>query len=84
MVQLDGLPHDWFEGRGSKCTLLVFIDDATSAILWLEFVNSESTKESLIAAKTYIEKFGRPISLYVDYASAWSINTNNPDREKIT
>lgn len=34
-IQVDGSPHDWFEGRGPKCTLLVFIDDATSKILWL-------------------------------------------------
>src|SRR5205085_10927227 len=34
MVQVDGSPHDWFEGRGERCTLLVFIDDATSQILW--------------------------------------------------
>ena len=30
MIQVDGSPHDWFEGRAGKCTLLVFIDDATS------------------------------------------------------
>ena len=38
MVQIDGSPHDWFEGRSPKCTLLVFIDDATGALLQLRFV----------------------------------------------
>ena len=84
MIQLDGSPHAWFEERGPKCTLLVFIDDATSAILWLRFAQSESTREALIGAKSYMEKYGRPLSLYVDYGSVWSVNTNNPDREKIT
>ena len=42
MIQLDGSPHDWFEGRAPKCTLLVFIDDATSQLVWLEFAPSES------------------------------------------
>lgn len=32
LVQIDGSIHDWFEGRGEKCTLLVFIDDATSKL----------------------------------------------------
>jgi hypothetical protein len=32
LIQLDGSPHDWFEGRGPKCTLLMAIDDATSLI----------------------------------------------------
>jgi len=84
MIQLDGSPHDWFEGRGSRCTLLVFIDDATSQILWLEFVKSESTLALMESTKKYIEKFGRPVSFYVDYGGVFSVNTNNPDREKIT
>ncbi len=29
LVQIDGSPHDWFEGRSESCTLLVCIDDAT-------------------------------------------------------
>jgi hypothetical protein len=38
LIQIDGSPHDWFEGRGPKCTLIVFIDDATSALMALRFV----------------------------------------------
>jgi len=30
LIQIDGSLHDWFEGRSPRCTLLVFIDDATS------------------------------------------------------
>lgn len=30
LIQIDGSPHDWFEARGPRCTLIVFIDDATS------------------------------------------------------
>ena len=48
MEQLDGSPHVWLELAGiKKHTLLVFIDDATSKILWLEFAKSESI-ESLM------------------------------------
>ena len=84
MTQLDGSPHDWFEGRGPRCTLLVFIDDATSKIVWLEFVKSESTKDVMQAMKKYILSHGIPREFYVDYGSVFSVNTNNPDREKIT
>ena len=84
LVQLDGSPHDWFEGRAPKCTLLVFIDDATSRILWLAFVESESFDGVAGATKKYIEKCGRPIAFYVDHGSTFSVNLNNPDREKIT
>lgn len=27
LIQIDGSPHDWFERRGLRCTLLVLIDD---------------------------------------------------------
>ncbi|MCX6990003.1 MAG: transposase, partial [Chlamydiae bacterium] len=33
LVQIDGSPHDWFEGRAPKCTLLMCVDDATGKIL---------------------------------------------------
>jgi hypothetical protein len=26
IIQIDGSPHDWFEGRGPRCALIVFID----------------------------------------------------------
>jgi hypothetical protein len=84
MVQLDGSPHDWFEGRGPKCTLLVFIDDATSRILWLEFVESESLHGVMGATRRYMEKHDKPVSFYVDYGSVFSVNKNNKDHEKIT
>jgi len=84
LVQLDGSPHDWFEGRAPKCTLLVFIDDSTSKILWLEFAESESFDGVARATKKYMERHGRPVAFYVDYGSVFSINLNNPEREKIT
>ena len=43
LIQIDGSDHHWFEDRGPRCTLLVFIDDATSTLMQLRFVTSEST-----------------------------------------
>src|SRR5690349_23243767 len=43
LVQVDGCEHAWFEDRGPLCTLLVFVDDATSRLMHLRFVPSEST-----------------------------------------
>ena len=37
LVQIDGSQHRWFEERASKCTLLVYIDDATSQLMNLYF-----------------------------------------------
>lgn len=82
MVQLDGSPHDWFEGRAPKCTLLVFIDDATSELLWLEFALSESVYSVMRATKNYIQAYGRPHEFYVDFGSTFSVNLNNKERDK--
>ncbi len=43
LIQIDGSEHRWFEERGPACTLLVYVDDATSWLMQLLFVNSEST-----------------------------------------
>jgi transposase len=37
LVQIDGSEHRWFEDRAEPCTLLVFIDDATSKLMQLHF-----------------------------------------------
>lgn len=74
LVQLDGSPHDWFEGRGPWCVLIIYIDDATSKILYGEFVHVEDTRTLMRTTKTYIERWGRPVAYYVDKDSIYTIN----------
>lgn len=74
LIQLDGSPHDWLEGRGPRCTLLIYIDDATSRILYGRFVDEEDTLELLRSTKVYLERHGRPVALYVDRDSIYKIN----------
>ena len=84
MTQFDGSKHKWFEERGEWSTLLVHIDDATSTILWLEFATSESLASVMAATKNYMKKHGRPLALYVDFGSSFSVNLNNLERDKKT
>ena len=60
LIQLDGSEHDWFEGRGPKCALLVYIDDATSLILHAEFVTVEDTLNLMRSTGIYLRKRHRP------------------------
>ncbi len=46
LVQIDGSPHAWFEDRGPRCTLIVFIDDATSRLMALRSAEAETTDRS--------------------------------------
>ena len=66
LVQIDGSDHRWFEDRGPPCTLLVFVDDATSRLMHLEFVTSESTFSYFGALEAYLAKYGRPVAFYSD------------------
>ena len=84
MLQLDGSPHDWFEGRAPQCTLLVYIDDATSRFMWLEFVKSESLDGIANATRHYFEVHGLPISFYVDNGSVFNVNSQSSNSNKET
>lgn len=44
LVQIDGSEHTWFEDRGPRCSLTVFIDDATGRLLALRFATAETTE----------------------------------------
>ena len=55
LIQIDGSPHDWFEGRGEYCTLLVFIDDATGRLTQLRFTPTETTLGSILSPENVIK-----------------------------
>ena len=66
LVQIDGSPHDWFEGRASKCCLIVMIDDATSKIIYMRFEESETTFGYMRCIEKHIKRYGRPLAYYSD------------------
>lgn len=84
LVQFDGSPHKWLEDRAPKCTMLAFIDDATSKILHMELAREETTEDSMKVTKTYLEKYGRPWKVYVDRGKVFKVNIHNPDDDRIT
>jgi transposase len=77
LIQIDGSPHDWFEGRAPKCTLLVFVDDATSRLMHLQFVEAETTFNYFAAVRSYITRFGKPLAFYSDKFSVFRVNIPN-------
>ena len=77
LIQIDGCDHHWFEDRAPACTALVYVDDATSALMQLRFVKSESTFSYFDATRGYIEKHGKPLALYSDKASIFRVNNKN-------
>ena len=74
LVQLDGSPHDWFEGRAAYCCLLVLVDDATSALLELRFEPVETTDGYFRLIKSYFKQYGLPAAFYSDRHSIFRVN----------
>ena len=82
MIQYDGSYEYWFENRGEKCCLLASIDDANSRV-WMKFDKHEGVEPTFNFWREYIERFGKPYSIYVDRFSTYSMNhrlaKENPD-----
>jgi hypothetical protein len=68
------VPPVWFEDRAAPCPLLVFIDDATSRLMELRFVPSESTFAYFEALKSYLQHHGKPVAFYSDKHSIFRVS----------
>lgn len=66
LIQGDGSRHAWFEDRGDECTMVIFVDDATSQITAAKFVPAETTQSYQQILETHLGKYGKPKALYVD------------------
>jgi len=84
LIQVDGSKHWWFEDRGPQCTLLVYIDDATSELMHLKMVESENTFAYMDATREYIERHGKPVAFYSDKHSAFRNNVASASGDGMT
>ena len=73
LIQIDGSPHDWFEGRAPECTLLVYVDDATGRLMELRFARSESAFDYFAATEAYVRRYGKPVAFYSDKHSIFRV-----------
>ena len=81
LVQLDGSPHDWLEGRGPRLTALGMQDDATGKILAAQFFPSETAFGYLCLLKQLLRRHGAPLAFYGDHSGifvrngdSWSVD----------
>ena len=66
MLQVDGSPHDWLEGRGPSLCLIGAIDDATGKVVGALFVEAESTWGYFRLFSEIFNQHGLPQSVYAD------------------
>lgn len=82
LVQLDGSPHAWLEGRGPRMSLIEFVDDATS-LAYGRFYPEETTEAVMDCFERYIRQRGVPRALYVDKDSIYVVNNREPTGKEI-
>jgi hypothetical protein len=73
MIQIDGSHHDWFEGRGPRCVLMGYIDDATGTTFG-RFYEYEGTIPAMESFRRYIKRYGIPMSVYLDRHTTYKSN----------
>ncbi len=77
LIQIDGSAHHWFERRGPRCALIVFIDDASGRLTALRFAPAETTAAYLAALRGHVLDHGRPLAFYSDRHGIFRINAKD-------
>jgi transposase len=73
LLQTDGSPHDWLEGRGPKFCLIGAIDDATSEVVYAHFQVAETTAGYIRMLRSITYSHGIPLALYHDRHSIFKV-----------
>lgn len=77
MLQVDGSPHDWLQGRGPHLTLLGFQDDATNKVVGAEFFTAETAYGYFRVWRGVLRRYGVPLSLYGDRCGVFVRNDDH-------
>ena len=65
LIQLDGLHHDWFEGRGPRCVLMADIDDASRRV-FARCYEYEGTIPAMDLVRHSVTRSGIPLAVSAD------------------
>jgi len=79
MVQMDGSFHAWLEERGPEGCLIDMVDDATNRT-WAQLGEQETIWAVADALRVWIERYGVPLALYVDWKNLYKRPANAGER----
>lgn len=74
LLQTDGSPHDWLEGRGPRLCLIGAIDDATNRVPYALFSEQETTEAYMLMLQEIVSREGIPLALYHDRHSIFEVS----------
>ena len=70
LVKMDGSFHAWLEERGPEGCLIDMVDDATNST-WAQLGEQETIWAAADALRAWIERYGVPLALYVDWKNLY-------------
>src|SRR6266480_5562033 len=70
LVQMDGSFHPWLEERGPEGCLIDMVDDASNTT-WAQLGEQETIWAVGEALRAWIERYGVPLALYVDWKNLY-------------
>jgi len=79
LVQMDGSFHRWLEERGPQGCLIDLADDATNTTL-AQLGEEETIWAVADALRAWIERYGVPLALYVDWKNLYKRPANAGER----
>ncbi|HWT83765.1 MAG TPA: ISNCY family transposase, partial [Candidatus Methylomirabilis sp.] len=79
MIQMDGSFHAWLEERGPEGCLMDLVDDATNTTL-ARLGEEETIWAAAGALRAWIERYGVPLKLYVDWKNLYKRAANAQER----
>lgn len=79
LLQIDGSPHDWLEGRGPSFTLVGAIDDATGKVPYACFQEQEDSRGYFLLLRGIVERYGIPLALYHDRHTIFEVPENESE-----
>jgi transposase len=77
LLQIDGSPHDWLEGRGPRLSLIGAVDDATGKVPYALFREQEDAQGYFRLLKDIVQDKGIPLAIYHDRHSIFKLS---PDK----
>lgn len=81
LVQMDGSFEDWLETRGPRGCLIHMVDDATSTSL-ATFTSEETTWGVAATLRAWVEKYGIPRALYVDWKTVYLVQATERQKQE--
>ena len=79
LLQIDGSPHDWLEGRGPSFTLIGAIDDATGKVPYALFRGQEDSAGYFLLLREIVTRYGIPLALYHDRHTIFDVPKNESE-----